>query len=155
MLNVRSHSVARFNVLLTEDRARHDEVEHWTRQLPRLLEPLGVASFLARTGRQAVELAEHHEIHAAVIDMATPVDEQTKAGGDGMWVVELLNRMEQGPAVVVINSPAFTQRDVQRSMHNALRLGAFAVLNRPIELNQLLAVFRKVLDRQYKGTWPL
>ena len=67
MVAVRPHTNARFNVLLTQDRAR--ESEHWTLQLPRLMQPLGVHAFLARTGREALELFEHHPIHVALIDI--------------------------------------------------------------------------------------
>ena len=39
---------ARFSVLLTEDRDR--ETEHWTRQLPRLLAPIGIDAITAGSG---------------------------------------------------------------------------------------------------------
>jgi len=151
------HPQPRFRVLLTEDRPRRDEVEHWTCQLPRLLEPMGVRAYLAGTGREAINVAEEHVIHAAVVDLNTPVDnasDRSRYGGPDVWLLELLGRMPRRPPIVVVNSPALTQRQVQRLLHDALRLGVFAVLNQPFELNQLLAVFQKVLDRVYEGAWP-
>lgn len=49
-------SDARFRVLLTEDRARPDE--HWTRQIPPLLKPLGVQASIASDSREALQIIE-------------------------------------------------------------------------------------------------
>jgi DNA-binding response OmpR family regulator len=186
MVNVRPSSPpdrrSRFNVLLTED-DRPRPTEHWLNQLPRLLEPQGVAAYVARCGQEAVDLAGRIEIHAAVIDLATPRNRGesptqpdfaavtpstpptgstsgTSGGGGGggsgggLWLLELFRRMPHRPPVVVINQRIHSQREVDRFLHEALRLGAFTVLNRPIGLEQLLTVFRRVLDRQYHGNWP-
>ncbi len=71
MVNVRIQPDARLNVLLTQDRQYPGE--HWTAQLPRLLEPQGVASYLARTVQEAIDFAENMQIHAAVIDLGIPM----------------------------------------------------------------------------------
>ncbi len=164
MVNVRPSQAdqhARFNVLLTRDRPH--SAPHWTNQLPRLLEPQGVASYLAESGRQAIDLAETLEIHAAVIDLGTPRGDATpiaRHGGargmpsGGLWLLELMRRMPNHPPLVVINSPAYSQRQLQRMLQEALRLGAFCVLNQPVGIEQLLNVFRRLLDRHYRGTWP-
>lgn len=171
MVNARRHhdplsprGSARFNVLLTEDRPH--AADHWTNQLPRLLEPQGIAAYLAHSGREAIDLAEHLEIHAAVIDLGTPFGEPGRPGpgqqpgsptsrlAAGWWLIELFGRLPNQPPVVVINSPAYSQRQVQRMLQQALRLGAFSVLNKPVEIEQLLDVFRHVVDRQYRGAWP-
>ena len=52
----------RFRVLLTEDRARPDE--HWTRQVPALLRPLGVDARIASTGPEALDILKAGSIHA-------------------------------------------------------------------------------------------
>ena len=149
----------RFNVLLTEDRPRPDE--YWSRQLPRLLEPQGVVTHLASTGRQALDLAENLPIHAAVIDMGTPMGEDSSKGADafsgepaGAWLMQLFQRLPNRPPVVIVHSRTYSQREADRVLRDALRLGAFSVLNKPIELEQLLRVFRRLLDRQYHGFWP-
>lgn len=145
---------ARFNVLLTEDRLHLGE-EHWTCQLPRLLQPQGVASYIAYNGQEAIEMADQLVFHAAVVDLGTPVREPNALEAGGLWLLELMQRMPNRPPIVVINSPAYSQRQVQHLLRESLRLGAFSVLNKPIDLERLLAVFQKLLDRQYKGTWPL
>ena len=153
----------RLNVLVTENRPHAPE--HWTAQLPRLLNPQGVVSYLARSAQEAIEVADLREIHAAVIDLATPRDphggrpDDTRGGAPGrrfggMWLSELLKRLPDRPPVVIINSPAHTDRQAARLLQEALRLGAFSVMNKPVGLEQLLVVLQRLLERRYKGAWP-
>ncbi len=146
----------RFNVLLTEDRGHGDE--HWINQLPRLLEPMGVRTYVARSGREAIDMAEARRIHAAVVDLATPLADASRgpasAGDAGMWLLELLSRLPNRPPVVVLRQPAISFREAERMLREALRLGAFSVLDKPVGLEQLLAVFRRLLDQAYRGQWP-
>lgn len=145
----------RFNILLTEDRDR--PLEHWTRQFPRLMRPLGVEAHLATTGRQALELSEQITFHAAFIDLATPKDATSvHAGGNsggGLWLLEVMQRQAQHPPVVVVNSRATRQQAV-RLLNEALRLGAFSVVNRPDNLTPLLNVIQRLLNRHHQGQWP-
>jgi CheY-like chemotaxis protein len=185
MRNVRYHpdlshaagSMRRFNVLLTED--RWGRPEHWSRQLPRLMEPLGVASYTVRSGEEALDLVKRVPLHAAVVDLATPRVSWAPAQADdvnpaqmsgtapqaigspdnggipgGLWLLELLRRLPRRPPVVIVHSRTITQRDVMRLMTDALRLGAFTVMENPVQLESLLAVFRRLLDRLYQGQWP-
>ncbi len=147
---------SRFNVLLTEDRPR--EESHWTRQLPRLLAPQGVTAFIARTGKEAVACAERVAIHAAVIDLATPLSDadssQPAVDPTQLWLLELFRRLPQRPPTVVLHGGFFSQRKVDRILSKALRLGAFSVLAKPVDLEQLLRVFQRMVDRRYAGAWP-
>lgn len=165
MVNVRIQSSARLNVLVTEDRPHGGE--HWTRQLSQLLEPQGVAAYVVPTGRQALELAGQLEFHAAVIDLGTPIGSleglnkadprlpRTSAhAAAGVWLLELIRRLPNQPPVVVVNGPAVSDAEVARSLSQALKLGAFSVLHKPIELEHLLAVFQRLVDRRYAGAWP-
>jgi len=150
----------RFNVLLTEDRPR--AAAHWTEQFARLLEPQGVRAIIAPTAHRALELAESEDIHAAVIDLAVPYGESThapRAGRSpaepsGFWLVELLRRLPQQPPVVILRTPAFSQKQAQQHLQQALRLGAFSVLSKPVHIEEILAVFQRVVERQYRGAWP-
>ena len=158
----------RFNVLLTEDRAR--PVEHWTRQFPRLMRPLGVEAHLAASAPQALELTERITFHAAFIDLATPKEAVPArsapensaprisasvgaSSGGGLWLLEVLQRREPRPPVVVVNSRA-TQQQAVRLLNEALRLGAFSVVNRPDNLTPLLRVIQRLLTRHHQGQWP-
>lgn len=156
MLNLRppqpadDEQQARFRVLLTEDRARPDE--HWTRQVPPLLRPLGVEASIAADGREALDILESTAIHAAVIDLNTPAP-QNDAGG-GLWLMQVIQRLPHKPPVVVVNSQSYSQRQVQRMLNQALDLGAFSVINWPVQIDTLLGTFQRMLERAYGNHWP-
>ena len=143
----------RFNVLLTEDRTREDE--HWTRQLPRLLEPLGVQAQIASTAKEALDAADRTPFHAAVVDLYTPLAPGKTASGDagGLWLLQVMHRREQRPPVVMVNSQT-TRRHTVRLLNDALRLGAFSVVNRPVHVDALLHVIARLLQRHHEGRWP-
>ena len=153
---------SRFNILLTHDRP-HAGGEHWTAQLPRLLQSQGVGSYVVDTGRAAISLAERLEVHAAVIDLGTPLEAgddwqmgpgPASAGPGGMWLLKLLRRQPNHPPVVLLRKPSYSRRQAQSLLHDALNLGAFSVLEKPVNLEQLLAVFQRLVDRKYSGAWP-
>lgn len=156
MLNVRPPqpdsppSDARFRVLLTEDRARPDE--HWTRQVPPLLGPLGVEASIATNSREALAILESTPIHAAVIDLNTPAP-QNETGG-GLWLMQVIQRLPSRPPVVVVNSQSYSQRQVQRLLNQALELGAFSVINWPVKIDTLLVTFQRLIERAYNNHWP-
>jgi CheY-like chemotaxis protein len=154
MKEVRFEVGPRLNLLLTEQQA--EGPEHWSRQLPRLLQSHGVRPYVAHTGREAFDLAGRVPMHAALIDLATPLGEDRSATGDapGLWLLELLRRMPDHPPAVVINTRAYSQRQLQRLLNEALRRGAFSVINRPPDLEALLAAIQRVVDRRYHGHWP-
>ncbi|WP_432797678.1 hypothetical protein [Poriferisphaera sp. WC338] len=151
----------RFKVLLTED--REHAIEHWTRQLPRLLGPQGIEAIVARTGREAIDITHNTDIHAALIDLSTPQDTSNRATTatgipGGLWLLEVLSRLPASPPIVIVNSRTFTERQIQRSLNDALRMGAFSVINQqvnqPVQLELLLEVIQRLMDRQYDGNWP-
>jgi len=144
----------RFRVLLTEDRARPDE--HWTRQVPALLRPMGVEAHVASTGKQALEILHAGRVHAAVIDLNTPAPNAAgnDPGAGGLWLMQVIHRLPAKPPVVVVNSRSYSQRQVQRLLNQALDLGAFSVINWPVQLDTLLATFQRLLERAYNNAWP-
>jgi CheY-like chemotaxis protein len=147
-------AAARLNLLLTQEQ---QAPEHWSEQLPRLLETHGIRPYRACTGQEAYDLAGQVPIHAALVDLATPPDEQQGRGSDrpgGLWLLEVMRRMPEQPPTVVINNRAYSERQLQRLMNQALRLGAFSVVNRPRDLESLLAIIQRVVDRRYEGRWP-
>jgi hypothetical protein len=140
------------------------QADPWVDRLPRLLEPMGIISHRAGTGAEASRVIESNPIHIAVVDLALPLDRATPHDRDfepefeegGPRLLELLTRLPEPPPVVAVKRSR-TRRDDAREMSAALRLGAFAVVDRPrdvADLNLILEVLRRCLDRHYRGRWP-
>lgn len=152
MESPRSPSSVQMHVLLTD--AGRQPVEHWAWQLSRLLEPQGVQAHVAQTGQQALALAGRLEFHAAVIDLATPVEEGVAPVDSEAWLLELFKRLPNRPPLVVVGTRTQTPNQLNRMTQAALRLGAFSVLRQPVSLNQILEVFQRLLVKRYAGAWP-
>jgi len=150
MLDTRSDSSHRLNVLLTDD-----EHQHWAGQLPRLLEPQGVRAICVEDVPQALEAIESHRIHAAVVNLEIPMDHGASAAEPegGLKLLRVIQRLEPVPPAVVIRGRRFDRRD-GRTLSEALKLDAFSVLDQPVQLEQLLEVMRRMLRRYYGGRWP-
>lgn len=133
------------------------EPRSWADALPELLGPLGIRFLRATNGRQASEVIKSNPIHIAVVDLGLPLDESPGAAEEGgPRLLELLSRLSDPPPTVVVKR-ARTHRDDMRELAAALRLGAFAVVDRPRAVNDveiLLDVMRRCLTRHYHGRWP-
>jgi CheY-like chemotaxis protein len=137
----------------------------WIDRLPRLLEPMGVHSLRVDSGRQATSIIQSTRIHVAVVDLGLPLDEsKTERDAElapefsegGPRLLELLTRLAEPPPVVAVKRSR-TTRDDHRDITAALKLGAFAVIDRPrsaTDLDLLLDVLRRCLARHYQGRWP-
>jgi hypothetical protein len=133
----------------------------WVDRLPRLLEPMGVISHRARTGREASGVISALPIHIAVVDLGLPLDVsegevEPEFEEGGPRLLELLSRLAEPPPVVAVKRSR-THRGDSRDISAALRLGAFAVIDRPqcgADLDLMLEVLRRVLERHYEGRWP-
>ncbi len=139
----------RLNLLLGEGAWRGDALHD---QLPGVLKPIGIDVLRAQSARAAAQVAEQIRIHIAVIDISIPVDE-THAVEAGQQVLQLLMRIPARPPVVVVRPPQPSQRASARLLSDALRGGAFAVLDRPLQLEAVLEVLRRVVQRHYAGMW--
>jgi len=149
----------RLNLLLSYSGWQEDP---WIERLPRMLEPLGVRSLKAGSGREATRVIERQPIHIAVVDLALPFEEVAASGAGGACeeagprLLDVLRRLEAPPPTVVVKRKK-TQRDDRRELAASLRAGAFAVIDRPHttnELESLLDVLRRILHRHYAGRWP-
>lgn len=134
------------------------QTDSWADRLPRLLEPMGVRSLRASSGKQASEVIKASPVHIAVVDLGLPLDHDAQSDTEeaGSRLLELLSRLPQPPPTVVVKRSR-THRDDCREMNAALRAGAFAVIDRPrdsTDLELLLEVLRRCLRRHYEGRWP-
>lgn len=139
------------------------EPDPWVERLPRLLEPMGIASHRVATGQEASHILETVPIHVAVVDLGLPMQAQPAESDAvaaeteaGVRLLDLLRRLKTQPPTVVIKRGR-TSRDDRREIAAALRAGAFTVLDRPREaadLEAMLDVLGRVLKRHYAGRWP-
>jgi DNA-binding response OmpR family regulator len=146
----------RLNLLLSYAGWQPDS---WADRLPRLLEPMGVRSLRAKTGREASAVLRTNPIHIAVVDLGLPLDETTSPttlDEAGPRLLQLLARLDRPPPTVVVKRTR-TQRDDARELIAALSAGAFAVIDRPRDardIELLLEVLKRCLTRHYRGCWP-
>jgi CheY-like chemotaxis protein len=127
-------------------------------QLAHLLEPLGIRSVTADSGEQAAEIIRQLTIHIAIVDLAIPLhrDEPTavRARPGGGRILKLLRRLHPAPPTVIVRPPQPAARENARGLTEALREGAFAVVDRPVDVETMLEIMRRVLIRHYAGHWP-
>ena len=128
----------RFKVLLA------NEQEGWHQTVRGLLEPQGVQTLSARSGREALELMESTPVHVAVLDMQMP-----QLGG--MQVVRMMREARRGqtpPAILLANELN------SHLLREALAMHVFSVLSKPVDFNLLLDALARVLRRYHQGQWP-
>ncbi|MCA9279433.1 MAG: response regulator [Phycisphaeraceae bacterium] len=146
----------RLNLLLTYTGWRSDS---WADALPQLLAPMGVRALRAHCGDQAAQLLEQSPIHIAIVDLGLPMHEQGASGHvhtGGLKLLRYLSRLPSPPPTVIVKQ-AHSARDDRREVTEALRSGAFAVVDRPTtptDTEILLEVLRRCLSRYYAGRWP-
>lgn len=151
---------ARLNLLLTYGGWRTDS---WADRLPQMLAPMGVRVWRAASGREAADLIRSMRVHVAVVDFRLPLDRLASApeacapsaGPEegGARILEILSRLDQPPPTLVVKRGR-TSREDAREAALALNMGAFAAIDRPVDLERMLDAMRRVLARHYHGRWP-
>lgn len=127
----------RFTVLLA------NEQEGWHQTVRGLLEPQGVQTISARSGREALELMESRPVHAAVLDHRMP-----QLGG--LQVIKLMRELagEVPPAILLADDLT------SHLLREALGMKVFSVLSKPVDTNLLLDALARVLRRYHESRWP-
>jgi CheY-like chemotaxis protein len=133
---VQAQTNDRFTVLLA------DEPEGWQDTVRQLLEPQGVRTVCARTGREALGLMESRQVHVAVLDQQMP-----QLGG--LQIIRLLRDIQSAPPAILLANQLTTHL-----LHEALGMHVFSVLSKPVDLNVLLDALARVMRRHYEGRWP-
>ncbi|MFW5653894.1 MAG: hypothetical protein ACOC0P_07585 [Planctomycetota bacterium] len=72
----------------------------------------------------------------------------------GIRILQLLRRLESPPPTIVVRGQADRTLANQRTLRDALREGAFAVIDSPVQLEVLLETLRRILRRYYADAWP-
>jgi CheY-like chemotaxis protein len=127
-------------------------------QLPAILQPLGVRCVRVSSGHEATDVLRTMTVHIAVVDLAIPLrpgeNDSTHRSEAGARLLQLLRRLDAPPPTIVIRPPQPSLRENSRTLSDALREGAFAVLDRPVHMEALLDALRRLLRRHYADHWP-
>jgi CheY-like chemotaxis protein len=132
----------RLTVLLANDQ------ENWHKTVRGLLEPQGVRTVSARSGREALDIIENDSIHVAVLDTHMP-------GMGGLQVVKLMReRHAEDPQGLMPPAILLSSQLTTHLLHEALGMHVFSVLAKPVDFNVLLDTLARVVRRHYENRWP-
>ena len=124
-------------------------------QLPRVLAPVGVECHRIASATEATDFLRRTPVHIAIVDLSIPMDAASRDFTPaGSRVLALLRRLEQPPPTVVVRPRQPSLRDSGRSLSDALREGAFTVMDGPVPLERMLQVLHRVVHRHYRDRWP-
>jgi len=121
-----------------------NEQEGWHQTVRGLLEPQGVQTLVARSGREALNLIESQPIHVAVLDQQMP-----QLGG--LQVIRLMRDLKKDPPTAAI---LLANQLTNHLLHDALAMHVFTVLAKPVDFNVLLDSLARVLRRYHESRWP-
>jgi DNA-binding NtrC family response regulator len=96
----------------------------------------GHASRLAASGREALKIATSEAIDGVLLDLRMP------GGMDGIEVLRRIRECENPPPIVVLTAFASAENTIE-----AMRLGAFDHLTKPIGRQELAALLARMLAR--------
>ncbi|HEV2292881.1 MAG TPA: response regulator [Tepidisphaeraceae bacterium] len=119
-----------------------NEQEGWHQTVRGLLEPQGVQTLSARSGREALDLIETRPVHVAVLDQAMP-----QLGG--LQVVKLMRERKNAPPAILLANHL-----TNHLLREALSMQVFTVLGKPVDFNVLLDALARVLRRYHESRWP-
>ena len=119
-----------------------NEQEGWHQTVRGLLEPQGVQTLSARSGREALSMIETQPIHVAVLDQQMP-----QLGG--LQVIRMMRELRKAPPSILLATDLTTHL-----LREALGMHVFSVLSKPVDFNLLLDALARVLRRYHQGQWP-
>lgn len=157
-----SRGASRLNLLLSYGGWRERPT---VEQLARLLEPHGINSIRVESGEEAAQIIQEMAIHIAIVDLSIPLRRSSDRSGStsaetrpsapgGGRILQILRRLKQPPPTVIVRPPQPAARESARGLVEALREGAFAVVDRPVSLETMLEIMRRILRRHYEDHWP-
>ena len=147
----------RLNLLLTYGGWR----EHaFADQLPVLLDRFGIQCLRAQSGDEVSEVVRRAEVHIAVIDLSIPMHprqpeaQPARTVQAGPRVLQLLRRLDHPPPTIIVRPRQVDPAESNRILAEALRDGAFTVLDDPVPVETMLQALERCVRRYYRDPWP-
>ena len=112
------------------------EAQSWQDALEQIVGPEWITTYRVRGGSELLRVVEAGVADAAVLD------DTADLGLDVMQMLRMIRRLDSALPVVII-----TEQPDRQYMENALRLAAFSVVRRPLELEELLRQIRRMMIR--------
>ena len=111
-----------------------DDSSYQRRLVRKFIEADGHQTIEADNGHAGLEMIKAHTPDCVLLDLIMP-------GTNGFELLEKLQELEAGVSVVVITA------DVQNSTHQqCMKLGATAIVNKPVDSKELRATLSQILD---------
>jgi len=129
-------------------------------QIPIILDRFGIRCYRAESGDEASDVIRSARVHIAVIDLSIPMHPTrsqpaaTRAVPAGPRVLQLLRRLDQPPPTIVVRPRQVDPAESTRMLADALRDGAFTVLDDPVPIEAMLQALERVVRRHYRDHWP-
>lgn len=109
-----------------------DDEQEFITALSERLQIRGIDARLAFDGEQALRLLQDQEPDMMVLDLKMP-------GIDGMEVLRRVVRSHPGIRVVML-----TGHGSEKDRQEAMRIGAYAYLQKPVQLGELMEIIKRV-----------
>jgi len=110
----------------------------WPQALRTVFEPRGVNLLVAQNTADFVTIIEHRRIHITIIDIDSPADRITT-------VRIIRTDFPLMPCILLTEHPTKTVLD------EALRLGAFSVIDKPVDMELLRKQLNRLFVKKYNS----
>ncbi|MGC9453300.1 MAG: response regulator [Phycisphaerae bacterium] len=130
MVGLKTHNRKPFGLVVT------GEAETWREVVEQIVGADMLTTYPVTGDRELLNVVESGRVDAAVLD--------DDAGWvhDVLQLLRMIRRFDTALPVVVV-----TTRRERRYLENALRLAAFSVVSKPLELEELLRQIQRMMDR--------
>jgi len=111
------------------------EVEFWQSALEQIVGPSLLTTYRVRDDQELLEVVGSGLVDAAVLD-------DIEGMIDVLQMLRMIRRLNAMLPVVIV-----TRRSDRRVLETALRLAAFSVVSKPLELEPLLRQIQRIMER--------
>ena len=115
-----------------------DDEENAREGLSKILSKEGYAVDMASNGKEAIETLRRQSFDLVITDMRMPLM-------DGFEVLREIKKMNENIGVIMITAYGEVE-----SYLEAINMGAFEYINKPVRVNELKRVITKVLEERRK-----